>query len=151
LVFQMISPDSVMVSADARSGCLSWPVFCVPAGTPVRAPDGKPRQFFVAPWAAPEVISASAARIEPAVDLFGFGVTFYWALVGPANYKEARRGTVWPDVRELVPDVTAPTATLLGRLLRAEPGDRLLTAEVLSHLERIDKRLGGGTSRAAMS
>jgi serine/threonine protein kinase len=144
LVYQMLDPGSVMISPDARSTCLSWPVFCVPAGTLVQSPAGISLRFFIPRCAPPEVIFSSADRIDPSVDLYGLGATLYRCLVPTEEQKLAGREV--EVMRERFPEVTAPLMTLITRLLHVDPQSRPTAAEACQALHRISRRLGVTTS-----
>lgn len=141
LVYQLVDPGSTAVRGDARSAILSWPSFCAPAGAPLRTPEGKPLRFFVPRYAAPE-IQAGAATIEPSVDLYGLGVTFFYALVGERAYLEARAAGALGDVRARAPAVTARFARLLTELLNPDPLSRPTAAQARAELGVIARQLG---------
>lgn len=76
-------------------------------------------------------------RIEPALDAYGLGATFFWLLVGPERYGTVRLPRL-PDVRSMA-DVTA---RLIARLVDVDAAKRPPTEEVHLQLERIGARLG---------
>jgi serine/threonine protein kinase len=142
LVYQNLDPGSAVVAADARSARLSWPVYCVPAGSPAHAPAGQWQRIIVRAYSAPEALSNSTTTIEPSVDLFGLGVVLYYLLTGGEAYAKARQSTVLPDIRELAPTVTAPTARLVAELTHPDPPQRPVAASAYEELARIGRRLG---------
>jgi hypothetical protein len=88
-VCQLVDPGATMVGGDARSALLSWPVYCVPAGSVSAGAGGKSQRFLVKTYAAPEVLSGASNTIEPSVDLFGLGATF---ACSPARRRTWRTG-----------------------------------------------------------
>jgi serine/threonine protein kinase len=123
-VYQLLDPGSTLVGGDARSVLLSWPLFCVSAGSAVVSVEGKPQRFFVGGYAAPEVLSNAAKTIEPSVDLFGLGATFCYLLAGKKVYFSARNEGRLPDLRVFPGSVTAPFAGLIARLTNSDPQQR---------------------------
>jgi serine/threonine protein kinase len=152
LVYQNLDPGSAVVAADARSARLSWPVYCVPAGSPVNAPAGQWQRIVVPAYSAPEALSNTTATIEPSVDMFGLGAILYSLLTGNEAYAKARQSTILPDLREFAPAVTAPTARLVAELTHPDSARRPVAASVCEELARIGRGIGiardGGPRRA---
>ncbi|MBS0261880.1 MAG: protein kinase, partial [Planctomycetes bacterium] len=85
-VYQLVDPGAAVVGSDAQSAQLSWPVYCVPAGSPVVGANKQSQRFFVQSFAAPEVLNGQSRIIEPSVDLYGLGATFCCLLTGREAY-----------------------------------------------------------------
>jgi serine/threonine protein kinase len=147
LVYQIVEPSSVVITPDARSVQLGWPMFCVPAGTPVRD-KGKPQRVMVEQYTAPEAVSLGYDTIEPSVDIYGLGTVIYYLLAGGRHavgdaVSGALTGALPTDVRAYAPAVTAPTATLVAQMMNPDPALRPAAAEVRDRLNRILRRLRG--------
>lgn len=82
------------------------------------------------------------STIEPSVDLFGLGATFYDLLAGKRSYFEARRGGNLPDLRQHAPTVTAPFADLIARLTHLDPQQRPSALQTKEELLRIGRNIG---------
>ncbi|GEM_PF-1924933 len=146
LVYQMVEPGAIVVSADARSAQLSWPVFCVPAGTPGKDEHGTPHRVCVAMYAAPEAFfqQSSQGTIEPATDIYGLGEVLYYLLAGKSAHETGAKNVKEADVRDVAPHVTAPTARLIKELTHYDPAQRpARAANVKDELTRIAQRLRG--------
>jgi serine/threonine protein kinase len=151
LVYQTVDPGSAVISADARSAQLAWPLYCVPAGSPATDADNHPVRVWVLTWAPPEVIfEPHKGEITEDVDLYGLGETLYFMLAGKGAFEELPTPVAVGfaktqgirNMRERLPDVTGPTAALITRLLNPEPRERPKSAsEVRDELRRIAERL----------
>jgi serine/threonine protein kinase len=84
-VYQNLDPGSAVISPDARSAYLSWPIYCVPAG------ESSARRILVPRYAAPEALNGAAPTIETAVDMFGLGAVLLFLLTGLAPPQRRRR------------------------------------------------------------
>ncbi|MBI5513494.1 MAG: protein kinase [Deltaproteobacteria bacterium] len=150
LVFQVVEPGAVNLTADGRRAQLGWPLYCVRAGSLAAPPGGASPRMTVLAHAAPEVFRG-APTIEPAVDLYGLGEVLFYLLAGRRAYPVDSVGELAvsklgppPSLTALAPEVTAPTASLAARLLDAEPARRPAAAEVRDALRRIGRRMQGG-------
>ncbi|NUN51526.1 MAG: protein kinase [Planctomycetaceae bacterium] len=152
LVYQVVNPGGALLSADGRTLLLGWPVFCVPRGAQGRSEDSSILRACVPQYAAPEALLTSRGSIEPSVDLYGIGELLYFAIVGrPSCPGDSLADIIrWkmdgPRVlKEVVPGATAPTSTLVRRLLASQPEDRPEDAsEVADGMDRILRRLTEG-------
>ena len=150
LVYQVLDPGSAVITADAKAAQLSWPVFCVPVGTPSFNAEGKWQRVAVPRYAAPEAIIGRHGDIEAAVDVYGLGEVLYFMLAGQAAFVGSR-GAALPvakaqtavDVRQQAPWLTAPTATLVMAALDPESAKRPTANEMVIRLRRIKRRLKG--------
>lgn len=148
LVYQVLDPPSVAMTPDGLSTQLAWPVFCIPASTPVQSPEGKPQRALVELYAAPESVSFDCTTIEPAIDVYALGAVFYYMLTGKTAAVEdavmmvVSKGQA-PDVRSVVAAITAPTATLISEMMNPVATQRPAGAEVKSRIVRILKRMRG--------
>ena len=85
-------------------------------------------------YMAPE--QSEGKGVDHRADLYAFGVTLFELLTGTVPFKEGdvtyhHRHTPPPDPRELVPDIPAPLAELVLRLMQKAPDDRFAqTAEL---------------------
>ena len=138
LVYQNLDPGSAVISADARSAYLSWPIYCVPAGESIA------RRILVPRYAAPEALTASVPTIETAVDIFGLGAVLLFLLTGLAPPRG--EGAMIPFIRAASPDVTAPTAALVGELLDVAPERRPTVERALTRIGGLLARLTGADS-----
>jgi serine/threonine protein kinase len=138
-VYQVVDPGSAIVTQNARSAQLSWPVYCAPAGTPTVDQTGLSQRVYVMNYAAPEAITNLSETIDPAADLYSLGVVIYYLLAGKLphtgitaeellNQKLQGAG----DIRAHANLVTAPTARLVNELLQPDPADRPASAEDVS-------------------
>jgi serine/threonine protein kinase len=141
-VHQLWDPTTPVVGSDARSALLSWPVFCMRAGSPAVGAGGKSQRFFVRDYAAPEVLSGASETIEPSVDLFGLGATFYYLLAGEDAFFSARKEGRLPDLRAQPASITARFAGLIARLTQTDPELRPSALQAIKELLRIGGQLG---------
>ncbi len=136
LVYQNLDPGAAVMSPDARSAYLSWPIYCVPAG------ESSAKRILVPRYAAPEAFNASPT-IETAVDIFGLGAVLLFLLTGLAPPRDG--STIIPFIRAQSPEVTAATASFVGDLLDASP-DRRPTAEgAVSRIRDLLARITGSS------
>jgi len=133
LVYQNLDPGSAVISPDARSAYLSWPIYCVPAG------ESSARRILVPRYAAPEALNGSAATIETAVDMFGLGAVLLFLLTGLAPPRG--EGAMVAFIRAQSPDVTAATASFVGELLDFAPERRPSADTALARLGALLARL----------
>lgn len=150
LVYQVLDPGSAVIAADAKSGQLSWPVFCVPAGAPSVDAEGKWQRVAVRRYAAPEAIIGEHGAIEPPVDVYGLGEVLYFMLAGRAAFEGSSgpalavaKSQPPADLRMLAPGLTAPTAALVMEALDPDSARRPTATEAVSRLGRIKRRLQG--------
>jgi serine/threonine protein kinase len=155
LVYQTLDPGSAVITREARAAQLSWPMFCVPAGTPAAETEGRSRRVMVPKFAAPEVFGGSAT-VEPAVDLYALGEVLYFLLAGRAAFDDTRTAQTtaeiiaakWragADIRRVRAAITAPTARLIARLTDPDPTRRPPTAvDARDELAAIASRIRGG-------
>jgi serine/threonine protein kinase len=141
-VYQLVDPNSGLVGRDARSVLLSWPLFCVPAGSASVGARGVSQRFLVQAYAAPEVLSGVAQTIEPSVDQFGLGATFCYLLAGKEAYFSARKEGRLPDLRAQPAALTAPFAGLIAHLTHPDPLQRPSALQTKEELCRIGRNLG---------
>jgi serine/threonine protein kinase len=164
LVYQILTPQSAVLAADARSAQLAWPLFCVPIGSSSDPASGALMHIAVPRFAAPEslarpssraedAVGATAVRaIQPSVDLYGLGETLYYLIAGKPAFSntpfmttlllEKMRGPA--DLRAVAPSTTAPTAQLVAELTAPYAQQRPPTAAaVRDELARIATRLQG--------
>jgi serine/threonine protein kinase len=141
-VYQLVDPNSGLVGSDARSSLLSWPLFCVPAGSASVGVGGESQRFLVQAYAAPEILSGVSKTIEPSVDLFGLGAAFCYLLAGKDAYFSARKEGRLPDLRAQPTPLTAPFAGLIARLTRSDPQQRPSALQTKDELCRIGRNLG---------
>jgi len=142
MVYQNLEPDSAVIASDARSAELSWPVYAVPAGSPQTTPDGKSLRVLILRYSAPEVLKGEMETIEPEVDMYGLGASFYYLLAGRESYFKARKSLELPDIRVFQSSITAPTAQLIAELTRSDPQRRPKAAEVKARVALVASRLG---------
>jgi serine/threonine protein kinase len=162
LVFQVLNPGAAHIGPDGRSVHLGWPLFCVEAGTPVVAVDGKRQRVWIPQWAAPEA-PRKEGFILPSIDIYGLGEILYYVLAGAPAYGEPSPaadqgsdswGALRPqeillaklekprNLRERRPDLTGPTARLASELLNLDPAGRPASAAaVRDELLSIARRL----------
>ena len=92
-------------------------------------------------YMAPE--QSEGKGVDHRADLYAFGVTLFELLTGSVPFKEGdvayhHRHTPPPDPRELVPDLPAPVAELVLRLMEKKPEDRFAaTAELSARLAEL--------------
>jgi serine/threonine protein kinase len=159
LVYQILTPSSAVLSPDARSAQLAWPLFCVPIGSTADAAIDHPLSISVPRFAAPESLvrpgrgsDEPPAPIQPAIDLYGLGETLYYLIAGKPAFSstpymttlllEKMRGPA--DLRAAAPAVTAPTAQLVAELTAPYAHQRPSNAAaVRAELDRIAGRLRG--------
>lgn len=141
-VYQLLDPGATVVGSDARSALLSWPVYCIQAGSAAVRSDGKAQRFLARAYAAPEVISGESRTIEPSVDLFGLGATFCYLLAGKEAFVSARKEGRLPDLRTHSASITAPFAGLISRLTHPDPERRPSAHQAKTELCRIATQLG---------
>lgn len=141
LVYQMVEPGSVLAAGESIRVLLSWPVYCVKAGTRAVDADGRRHRVASKRFAAPEFQQA-AATIEPSVDLYGLGEVLYFLLCGRSS-REARtaaHGAGDLDPRRFDPHVSDATARLTMRLLASDPQDRPDAEMAHATLRRLSSR-----------
>lgn len=146
-VYQLVEPGSAMMTADARSSQLSWPIFCVPFGTPTINKQGKHQRVMVHKYAAPEAIYGKNT-IEQSVDIYGLGEILYYLLNGKPAFPQQTTEQIAiaktqpiVDIRELAPMTTAPTATLLSKMMDVDFSLRPNAVTVSEECSRIARRL----------
>jgi serine/threonine protein kinase len=113
---------------------------------PSRDEQGTPRRVYVVMYAAPEAYFGQGKQgtIEPATDIYGLGEVLYYLLTGKSAYDTGAKDANPTDVREIAPNVTAPTARLIKELMNLDPAARPSTAIVVKEeLTRIAHRLRG--------
>ena len=68
LVYQVVIPDFAVLSRDARSAQLAWPMFCAPIGSTATPAPGTSKRITIPRFAAPETLvrPARAEEAEPA-------------------------------------------------------------------------------------
>jgi len=137
LVYQNLDPGSAVISPDARSAYLSWPIYCVRAG------ETSDKRILVPRYAAPEALTMSAPTIEAAVDVFGLGAVLLFLLTGLAPPRSGE--SMIPFIRTQSPDVTAATAACVGELLDAAPERRPAAERALTRLSELLARLTGSS------
>jgi serine/threonine protein kinase len=161
LVYQVVNPGFALVGGDARSVKLSWPMFCVPAGSPIRTADS-PLLISVPLFAAPESLvrperrparteePVVEIRIDERVDLYGLGEILFFLIAGRPAFSDTPElpGVIFAklrrsaDLRAAVPFVSALTAQLVGELTDPDPSARPQTAvAVRDRLDSILARL----------
>jgi serine/threonine protein kinase len=99
-------------------------------------------------YMAPEQCTSSAARVGPAADVWGLGVTLYEALAGkPAFPSGSRDGTAeerFPQLVQTIGPLPVPVAdelrTAVDASLAFEPADRPSAAEVADMVEPLLRR-----------
>jgi serine/threonine protein kinase len=159
LVYQILTPASAVLGADARSAQLAWPLFCVPVGATTDPAVDHPLSISVPRFAAPESLvrpgrasGSEMTPIQPAIDLYGLGELLYYLVAGRPAFSdtpymtalllEKMRGPA--DLRAAVATVTAPTAQLVADLTAPYANQRPAdAAAVRSELDRIAARLAG--------
>ena len=72
LVYQIVDTNTAVISPDARTAQLGWPMFCRPAGSPSVDEEGQSQRAFVPKYAAPEAFETTQA-IETPGDVYGLG------------------------------------------------------------------------------
>ncbi|MDP6943594.1 MAG: protein kinase [Myxococcota bacterium] len=138
-VYQMVEPGSVYTTSAGVGFALGWPCFSCPLGE--RADR---RRVFVPKFADPSVWLTETFSAQ--TDIFGLGALLWFSLTGRGVCEGD--GTALPlsdpaFVRQALPEVTARTQRLLGRLAHPE-GDQRPTsaAEVEATAQKIRKVLG---------
>jgi len=143
LVYQLVEPGSVVLRADGRAVQFSWPVFCAPAGTSVAAVNGVSPRFYLPKFAPTEAFfGRRTGTIEPSVDTFGLGATFYYLLAGPEAYASAQPGGPRIGAQPVLPPMNARLARLLLELLSQDPNARPTAVQVRAELGTIARLLG---------
>ena len=142
LVYQLLDPWAAVVSSNARSAQLSWPVFCVQLGSQATDGLGRSQRFLVRGFAAPEILNGNSKTIESSADMYGLGATFYYLVAGKAAYNMTRKKGGRPDLKQNDSPITAPFADLIARLIHPSPEQRPSASEALVELRRIGRRLG---------
>lgn len=133
LVYQNVDPGAAVVAYDARSAQLSWPIYCVPAGSDAG------QRVLVPRYAAPEALFHAVRTIEPAVDIFGLGALMLFLLTGEAPPRDGRSCASF--VREVAPETTAASASLVADLLAARPEHRPTAEAALARIRQVLARL----------
>jgi serine/threonine protein kinase len=131
LVYQVLDPGSAVVAADARSAQLSWPIYCVPAGTPAQ------QRVLVPRYAAPEALTGTAT-IERAVDIFGLGALLQFLVTGVGPPRDT---AIAPFARAHAPELTAATASFIAELAHADPTQRPTADAALLRIRGLLARL----------
>ena len=152
LVYQILDPGSVMLGADGLRPLLSWPIYCVPAGS-----DREEQRVFV-PRYSPVETWDSSCNIQPARDLYGLGEVLTFVLSGDTAYELPkdidvpqliqRKMSPAPSIRERVQTVTAPTAALISDLLDPDYRQRPSATETARRAELTLEALRGRSSLA---
>jgi len=129
MVYQLVEPSAIVITPDALSVQLGWPLFCVPSGSPIHNPDGKAQRVLMELYSAPEATSLDYNTIKPSVDMYGLGIVMYFMLVGDTNLvsKAVSRAIAQgqgPSVRGDAPMITAPTTKLIASLMNPDPAAR---------------------------
>jgi serine/threonine protein kinase len=153
LVYETVDPGSAVIAPNAREAQLGWPIYCVPMGTPATDSSDNPVRVWVPKWSPPEVVfEPHKGTIDATVDIYGLGEILFFLLAGKQAFDGSQGHAALgyaklqrvPHLRDHAPDVTAPTASLVRRLLDPEPANRPATAgEVVEMLRRIRDRLAG--------
>jgi serine/threonine protein kinase len=149
LVYQLVEPGAIVITPDALSVQLGWPLFCVPSGSPIHNQNGKSQRVLVERYAAPEATGFDYDTINPSVDMYGLGIVMYFMLVGDPNavsqaVARAIAQGQGPSVRGDAPQITAPTTKLIASLMNPDPAARPKSAgQVRDELAGIRRRLLG--------
>ncbi len=167
-VYQVVAPDKVVLSSDARSAILAWPVHFVPIGR-IKLGEGG---VSVPRHAPPEALHGPEPHERTtALDLFGLGSTLLYALAGETDaqkraYDDAweatargrQQGINYPEqafeeiallkssesIRALstrAPQVTRPTVSMIAQLLAPEPGARGTASAAAARFRQIASHL----------
>jgi serine/threonine protein kinase len=148
-VYQLLDGWATVVGYDARTVLLSWPVFCVPAGSPSVDSKGKSQRVLVRGYAAPEVLSGTAATIEPDADMFALGAIFSSLFAGQQVFFDSRKSGRLPDLRRHTSALTAPFVRLIAALTNSDPRNRPTAVQTKGELARIAAHLGLNPSGVA--
>ncbi len=101
-------------------------------------------------YCAPEQTGRMNRAVDTRADLYAMGVTFFELFTGALPFREldalalvhAHLARVAPRADALAPELPAPLADLVARLLRKDPDERYQTAHgVAADLERIETAL----------
>lgn len=152
LVYQTLDPGSAVITREARAVQLSWPMFCLPIGTPAAEVEGRSPRVVIPKFAAPEALGG-APIVELSVDLYAIGEVLYFLLAGMPAFNGTRAEIIaakWrgsADIRRVRSTVTAPTARLIARLTDPDPNRRPADAlAVRDELSAIVSRIRGASS-----
>ncbi len=108
-------------------------------------------------YMSPEQFSGSS--VDARCDLYAAGATYFHLLTGKSPYGHAENlmklmvahcHAPVPDPRELVPEIPAAAAAIVGRAMAKRPEDRYETAEDMAFaaMELLGELCGSGSTRA---
>ena len=143
-VYQMVLPGSVWLSSDGRDVTLGWPYFLVAEGTPSVDRRGEGIRAWVHPYFVPEAADKKAP-ISASADIYGLGEILFFLLTGRSAFQGEQMPVLLkkmepPNLKALVPEITAPTSDLISSCLAFKPSDRPSLQAVRKTLERILSR-----------
>jgi len=138
-----VKPDNIMVSAEGHATLID--LGYAQSKKEIRHWSSRP-VVGTLHYIAPEAITSSLTA-EPSSDIYSLGATFYQMLTGrlpfpmddPTELVRAHRETAPECVRDLVPNLPKPVASLVHRMLAKSPLRRPASAkEVASELTRLE-------------
>ncbi len=134
-VYQMVEPGSVYTRATGQDATLSWPCFCCPIGEPSQG-----RRMGVMAYIDPAL--AKSDTFETSTDIYGLGAVASYALYGEGPMWLVGSQDRCQELRQRLPELTAPTAALLASVLAPNPAHRPQRADqVAAAARRILDRL----------
>ncbi|GAA0809933.1 diguanylate cyclase [Spirilliplanes yamanashiensis] len=134
LTHRDIKPDNIMILPDGRAKLIDFGL----ATNAARAPGGGVAGTVA--YSAPEQTGMLDRPVDARSDLYSLGVVLFRCVTGRLPFEASDAGELLrrhavqapPDVREVRPEVSAPLAAVIAKLLAKDPDDRYQSGDGLA-------------------
>ena len=134
LTHRDVKPHNIMILPDGRAKLIDFGL----AAIATQATDGAVAGTFA--YSAPEQTGMLNRLIDGRSDLYSLGVVLFHCVTGRLPFEASEVGELLrqhtvqapPDVRQLRPEVSAPLAAVIAKLLAKDPDDRYQSGDGLA-------------------
>ncbi len=134
LTHRDVKPHNIMILPDGRAKLIDFGL----AATVRETTDGAVAGTFA--YSAPEQTGMLSRLIDGRSDLYSLGVVLFHCITGRLPFEASEVGELLrqhtvqapPDVRQLRPEVSAPLAAVIAKLLAKDPDDRYQSGDGLA-------------------